>query len=152
MHCFSKWLFLNIDDNTEEHYFDDNGVHHIITYTQDTSNNWNHEEFLNIDLPLNLSQSQMSVYICKRIILENRIKHFNLIYREINRFTLTMPQTDIGICSQAVFTKFSTNLSPEEFQICIDFLIENNHIYKNALGHFRTHKETEFYLNIEIVI
>ena len=143
---------INIDDNTDKHYFDDNGVHHIITYTQDTSNNWNHEEFLNIDLPLNLSQSQMSVYICKRIILENRIKHFNLIYREINRFTLTMPQTEIGICSQAVFTKFSSNLSPEEFQICIDFLTENNHIYKNTVGHFRTHKETEFDLNIEIII
>ena len=100
---------LNIDEITTEVHYDDNGVEHIVTFTKDTSDNWNQEEFLNLDVHLDLLNSPLSIIICK-------YDNVKLIYKAINEVLLNLmmaflKMTFITFSNQGFQMKISNSLS-----------------------------------------
>ena len=118
----------NIDEITTEVLYDVNGVEHIVTFTKDTSDNWNQEEFLNLDVHLDLSNSPLSIIICK-------YDNVKLIYKAINQVTV---QCIDGIPQNDLFNIFKPRLSDVDLHHFINYLKRANLIFESTSNCFRT--------------
>ena len=136
-----------IDDNTVQWLFgpDIDNIHDIYTLTLELDGSWQMEEFLNIEVHLNLSKSKMSIFICEELHKESDLQHFKLTYEAINNVTI-LNEASPGIHPDYRFAKLNSSMSRKSFLQSIDFLLEYNLISKNE-KFLKTTSNAKYHLN-----
>ena len=127
-----------IDDQTIELKYDDNGHEHIVTRQRKSDDTWQQEEFLNLDVHLDFSKSELSIFICQKLTQINNTK---LIFREIISFSSTFQNPKYGINISDLYKNIISKISDislTDYNSIIELLQKGNYIIKTGSKHFRS--------------
>ena len=139
--------FRQVDDITREYTFNDGVNNHILTFKKETwTDQYKHEEFLNLDVHLDFSKSTLSKIVCQKL---TEISNLKLIYKEIEICSIIYPFHDEGISTDYLYkTRFSNSkISKNEFLRLITKLENMGFIKETEIYQFRAIAQSYLYVS-----